>query len=193
MNENTGRIPQALQDEFVGLCHGDFDRVRQMLSAQPELVNAVAAWGETPIQAATQTANVPIMQLLLTLGAPLDICAAAVLGLRDRVALMLQTDPSLKDATGAHGIPVLYFPVVVGNQEIADLLLSHGADLNAGEGGNTPLHGAAVTGQVAMTEWLLEHGAYHSPVDYEGKTPIERARQNGRLDVVHALTSHGAI
>ena len=63
----------------------------------------------------------------------------------------------------------------------------------AGEGGNTPLHGAAVTGQVAMTEWLLEHGAYHSPVDYEGKTPIERARQNGRLDVVHALTSHGAI
>ena len=193
MTATTGSLPQAMQDEFVGVSHGDFDRVSQMLAANPGLVNAVAAWGETPIQAATQTANLPIMQLLLTAGAPLDICTASVLGLRDRVTLMLKADPSLKNATGAHGIPLLYFPAVVGNQEIAEILLSHGANPNAGEGGNTPLHGAAVFGQAAMAEWLLTHGAYHSPLDYEGKTPIDRAREHSHLDVVHALTSHGAI
>lgn len=193
MTATTGSLPQAMQDEFVGLSHGDLDRARQMLSANPALVNAVASWGETPIEAATQNANLPIMELLLTAGAPMDICTASVLGLTDRVRLMLQADPSLKNATGAHGIPVMYFPAIVGNVEIADLLLSSGADPNAGEGGNTPLHGAAMFGQVAMVEWLLTHGAHHSPLDYEGKTPMERARENGRLDVMHALKSHGAI
>ena len=185
--------PQAMQDEFVGVSHGDFDRVRRLLAANPALVNAVSTWGETPIQAATQTANIPIIQLLLTAGAPLDICTACVLGLRDRVKQMLDANPALKDATGAHGIPVMYFPVIVGNREIAELLLSYGADPNAGGGGNTPLHGAAQFAQPQMAEWLLAHGAFHSPVDYEGKTPIERARDSGRLDVVHALASYGAI
>jgi ankyrin repeat protein len=193
MTADIGTVPQAMQDEFVGVSHGDFERVRRMLSANPALVNAVSTWGETPIQAATQTANIPIVQLLLTAGAPLDICTAAVLGMRDRVAQMLQANPALKNATGAHGIPVLYFPVIVGNKDIAELLLSHGADPNAGEGGNTPLHGATQFGQSAMAEWLLTHGAHHSPLDYEGKTPIERARELGRLDVVHALASYGAI
>ncbi|HET9495982.1 MAG TPA: ankyrin repeat domain-containing protein [Chloroflexia bacterium] len=192
MTATANSLPQALQDEFVGVSHGDFDRVRTMLAAYPALVNAVATWGETPIQAATQTASVPIMQLLLTAGAPLDICAAAVLGLRDRVAQMLQANPALKDATGAHDIPVLYFPAIVGNQEIAELLLSHGADPNAGQGGNTPLHGAVQFGQTALVEWLLRNGAFHSPLDYEGKTPMERAREAGRLDVMRALRSYGA-
>jgi ankyrin repeat protein len=193
MNDSVRSLPQSLQDEFVGVSHGDFDRVRRMLADNPALVHAVSTWGETPIQAATQTASVPIMQLLLTAGAPLDICAAAVLGLRDRVSQMLQANPALKHATGAHGLPVLYFPAIVGNQEIAELLLSSGADPNAGDGGNTPLHGAAMYGQTAMVEWLLQHGVKHSPLDYEGKTPMERARDSGRLDVVHALRSYGAI
>jgi ankyrin repeat protein len=193
MTATTGSPPQAMQDEFVGVSHGDLDKVHRMLAANPALVNAVSTWGETPIQAATQTANVPIMQLLLTAGAPLDICGAAVLGLRNRVEKMLEADPSLKNATGAHGIPVLYFPVIVGNREIAELLLARGADPNAGEGGNTPLHGATLFGQTEMAEWLLTHGANHSPLDYEGKTPMERARENARLDIVHVLGSYGAI
>jgi ankyrin repeat protein len=193
MSAPIDSIPQATQDEFVGLSHGDFDRVQQMLAANPGLVNAVASWGETPIQAATQTANLPIIQLLITAGAPMDICTASVLGLTDRVKIMLQTDPSLRAATGAHGIPVLYFPAIVGNQQIAEVLLDAGADINAGEGGNTPLHGAAMFGKLAMVEWLLAHGANPNPIDYEGQTPMQRAREHGHLDVAHTLKTRGAV
>ncbi len=44
--------PQDLIDELVGNAHGNAARVKEILSAHPELVNARARWGETPIQAA---------------------------------------------------------------------------------------------------------------------------------------------
>ena len=45
---------QQLVDELVGNAHGNIERVQQILGAHPELVNAAASWGETPIQAAAQ-------------------------------------------------------------------------------------------------------------------------------------------
>ena len=115
---------QAIVDEFVGNAHGNFDRVRELLSECPHVLNASASWRETAIEAAAQMGHDDIAQFLLAAGAPLDICTAAMLGQREAVATLLAADPAQAHATGAHGIGVLYFPTIKGDAEIAALLAS---------------------------------------------------------------------
>ena len=85
---------QALIDELVGNAHGNMARVQEILTAHPELVNAASRWGETPVQAAAQMGDRAMTEYLLGLGAPLDICTAAMLGRGDIVEVMLATDPA---------------------------------------------------------------------------------------------------
>jgi ankyrin repeat protein len=184
---------QPLVDEFVGNAHGNFERVRELLSQYPGVLNASASWRETAIEAAAQMGREDIARYLLEAGAPLDICTAALLGQRDTVRAMLAADPAQAQATGAHGIAVLYFPSIKGDAETAALLLAHGAGVNAGApGATTPLHGAALFNQPAMAEWLLDHGAQADAADYEGKTPLAIAREREFTEVADVLERHGA-
>jgi len=182
---------QEVIDEFVGVSHGNFARVKELLEQYPALVHAQATWGETPLGAAAQTGQREIAEYLLSRGAALDICTAAMLGMTDQVAAMLQADPGQAHALGAHDIPVIYYPTLHSYKEIAELLLAHGADINAGEGKETALHGAAGFGQTAMAEWLLEHGAQVNPKDFNGKTPLRVAMDNGHKDIGYLLWQHG--
>ncbi len=170
---------QRIIDQFVGVAHGDFATMRELLDGYPAMVNAPARWGETAIQAATQVGRLDMVQHLLAAGAPRDICTAAVLGEDDTVQAMLQGDPALIQATGAHGIPLLYFPVITGNQALAESLLAQGAPINAGAGSSTPLHGAVLFGPPAMVTWLLAQGADPTLGDNAGKTPLQVAEANG--------------
>src|SRR3989304_1796705 len=117
--------------EFVIASHGDFEKVKQMLSQQPELLEAAYPWNEndreTPIQAAAQVGNVAIAEYLLEKGAPLEICTAAMLGRKDTVERFLAEDPSRINATGAHGIPLLTHAALSGNLELVQFLLQRGA------------------------------------------------------------------
>jgi len=170
---------QRIIDQFVGVAHGDFATLRQLLDQYPAIVNSPARWGETAIQAATQVGRLDMVHHLLAAGAPRDICTAALLGEDDTVEAMLQGDPTLIHATGAHGIPLLYFPVITGNQALAESLLTQGAPINAGVGSSTPLHGAVLFGPPALVTWLLAHGADPTLGDNDGKTPLQVAEANG--------------
>ncbi len=177
---------QQLIDELVGNAHGNMARVQEILTEHPELVNAAARWGETPIQAAAQMGDRAMTEYLLELGAPLDICTAAMLGRGDVVDAMLAADPAQAHAVGAHGLPVLYYPVPHAELAVADSLLAAGADVNAGDGMATPLHAAVSFNQPPMARWLLDHGANAAAKDYNGKTPRDLADEKG-LDDLAAL------
>jgi ankyrin repeat protein len=179
-------LSQETIDEIVVAAHHDLPRVQEMLAENPALLNENASWIETPIQAAAHVGNRPIAEYLLAQGAPLDICTASMLGLTDDVKALLAEHPELSGANGAHNIPLLFFPALSDNVEIAQILYDAGADINAGEGGNTPLHGAAITGNLNILRWMLAHDANPYAVDYEGKTPLERAQVNGH-DAAAAL------
>jgi ankyrin repeat protein len=180
-------ISQELINEFVGAAHGDFDRVKALLAEYPNLINSNAVWVETPIEAAAQMGRRDIVEFLLSAGAPLEICTAAMMGMADKVESMLQGDPPLKDAKGAHGLPLMYFPAVVGDTRIAEIVLAHGADINTGSGGNTALHAAVLFGQPDMARWLLEHGADPNALDYEQKTPEQVATEKGHPEVAEVI------
>jgi len=185
----SGAADQAAIDDLVGNAHGNLARVREILSRQPQLVNALSTWEETPIQAASQMANRPIIELLLELGAPLDCFTAAALDRPDDVREMLAAEPAVAAGTGVHGLPALYFAAVGNSVEAAELMVRAGGDVNAGAGGNTPLHGAAMLGRLEMTAWLLEHGADPRLPDYEHKTALERALAGGHKEVADLLRS----
>lgn len=182
---------QEIVDEFVGNAHGDLARVQAILAQYPSIVNASASWSETAIEAAAQMGRADIADLLLAAGAPLAICTAAVFGMADVVARLLAGDPAQARATGAHSIPALYFPVIGNHQSIADLLLVHGAEVNAGAGGTTPLHGAALFGRAEMAAWLLAHGADPNSRNYEDKTPLQVALDREHAAVAEVLRAHG--
>ncbi len=190
MNQPPNR---RIIDEFVGAAHGDLPGVKKLLAEFPAIWNSPASWGEYAIQAAAQTGQVEIAELLLAAGAPLDICTAAMLGNVDRIKAFLHADPNLVHATGAHQLPVLYHAAVRGNIAVAEMLLAHGADVNAGEGKNTALHGAVFFRQIEMVRWLLEHGANVNAKDFQSKTPLAIAHKQGHSDIAALLQQHGGI
>ena len=183
--------PQETINDFVGNAHGNLARVRELLGQHPGLLTARAVWDETALGAAAHAGSEEVARYLLDQGAPLDLCTAAMLGLTDRVAAFLRDDPALARSTGAHGIPALYHAAIKGRREIAELLVAHGADVNAGAGGNTALHGAARFGQAGLAAWLLDHGADAEATDYEGKTPLQVATEQGHEELADLLRQHG--
>lgn len=104
-------LESELVQEFVGVAHGDFNRVKELLEREPTLVNATWDWGggdfETALGAAAHTGGKEIANYLLERGARLDIFAAAMLGKLEIVKAALKEYPNAKDVLGPHGIPLI--------------------------------------------------------------------------------------
>ena len=182
---------QEIIDQFVGNAHGNLAIVKELMAKYPSMINASATWTETAIQAAAQTGQVEIVNYLLEQGADYDICSAAMLGSLDCIEEFLKDDSSLVSARGAHGIPLLYFPVIHAHKEVAQYLAQQGADLNASSpDGITPLHATVMFNQPDMARWLLEHGANPNP-SYDGKTPLAMAHEKKQADLIEILRTYG--
>ena len=184
-------MDQELVAQFVGNAHGNLDVVRSMLQANPELLNAV--WvdvNETAIQAATQTGQREIAEYLISQGAPVDICTAAMLGDERRVEAFLKQDPALAHAKGSHDYPVLYHAALSGNTRVADLLKQYGG----GEGKEFAMHGAVLSGNADMVNWLLANGIQDvNYPNHENKTPLTVALEKGYFDIADMLQSEGGV
>jgi ankyrin repeat protein len=174
-------------NDFVIAAHHDFPKVQEMLAEQPALLNESAEWMETAVQAASHVNRPDIINFLLDQGAPMDICTTAVLGMEDDVAALLIEFPDLVEATGAHNLPVVYFPAIAGHINILSLLVTAGADVSAGDEGNTALHGAVAFQQVEAVRWLLTNDANPYAKDYEGRLPVDLAREQGNTEILALL------
>src|SRR5688572_13068868 len=87
----------------------------------------------------------------------------------------------------------LMFAARRGHLEVAKLLLSRGADVNATcRGPGSPLAMAAAAGRVEMTRLLLDHGADPNRGDSDGFTPLMHAGFSGDLEIIELLIGAGA-
>jgi 26S proteasome non-ATPase regulatory subunit 10 len=82
----------------------------------------------------------------------------------------------LNQRIGFFGDTPLHHAASAGHVDILQLLLNHGASVNAvNNDGRTPLHYAASWGHVDILQLLLSHGASVNAVDKEGGTPLHDA------------------
>ena len=182
-------VSQEVVEPFVIAAHGNFAKVQELYEQHPEALNVPwAKFDETALQASSHMGQREIAHYLLSKGAPLTICAAAMLGMQEEVAAFLSKDASLANARGAHGIPVLFHAAMSGQTQVAELLLAHGG----GEVIDTALHGAVNFGHIEMVTWLLAHGVTNvNAPNYEQKTPLRVATELGHTDIADLLRAHG--
>ena len=104
-------LEAKLVQEFVGVAHGDMDRVKELLAQELALVNATWDWGggdfETALGAAAHMGAKNIAIFLLENGARLDVFAAAMLGNLEVVKAALSAYPESIHTPGPHGIPLI--------------------------------------------------------------------------------------
>lgn len=175
LQSHFGRDPAAWVSLLAILCGAGVleDYLRQKLLGDPALARATYTRGRTLLHAAVAAANLPIVELLLELGADADAADTA-------------------------GHTALY---CVGNEcaapgggEAVRALVRAGANVNAQDGVKhcTALHMAARRGNVEVAEALLDSGAAIEARDSLGDTPLRRAVNCGKVEVAALLVGRGA-
>lgn len=157
-------------DIFEAAAVGRAERVAEILTARPELVNEYADDGFTPLGLASFFCRGTVARLLIERGA--DVNAAS---------------------NNTQRVAPLHSAVSRRQTMIAEALLLHGANVNARQqAGVTPLHQAAHNGHAEMVKLLLAHGAdVHARMDDE-QTPLSMALETGNAETIALLREQGA-
>ena len=157
---------------FIAAQMGSLEIVKQLVE-HGVAVNPASTDGATPLYAAINSGDVPVVRILLT--AP---------------------DTRINQAT-ADGIVPLGFAASRGHKDIVELLLTHGADPNTkGVAGLTALHLACLYGHPAIVRVLLDDGAdadaEAKDPDREGlaQTPYRLAELGGHRAIMSILAAH---
>jgi ankyrin repeat protein len=107
---------------------------------------------------------------------------------------MIRSNPALVSAADAEGFTALHLAAAAGKNEIAEVLISCGADVNARERSfrQSPLIAALLMRQTGIVEVLVKHGADVNARDSKGMTPLHIAAGDGDAKSVKLLIENGA-
>ncbi len=108
--------PAAYQKDvvrtFVGAGHGNFEKVKELMSEYPNLIYSSWDWGggdfETAIGAAGHVGNKEIANFLIDNKARPTLHVMTMLGKTDLVKPIIETYPQLLDSLGPHGFTFLH-------------------------------------------------------------------------------------
>ncbi len=134
----------------------------------------------------------PIIDLLLSRGATLDVWSAAGLGKTNELSALLNANPAAVNARDSFGRTPLHYATVASETNAAKLLIQSKADVSAlttrqfpqyeadpFPAGWSPLHFAAMFGETEIISLLLQGGAAVDQPDAAGNAPLHFAAQQG--------------
>ena len=132
---NTERPPRMQMDlvrEFVIAGHSDFDKTRELLDEDPNLLFATWDWGggdfETALEGAGHVGSTDIANYLISKGARPNIFVLTMLGKTAIVKALLEDYAALLNAKGPHGFTLLHHAERGGDKasELLEYLQSKG-------------------------------------------------------------------
>ncbi len=104
-------INDSMASGIVGASHGNFDKVKELVNARPELAGASWDWGfgdwETALGAASHVGRRDIAEFLMSHGARPDIFTYTMMGMLKSVQEIIETVPGIQSHPGPHGITLL--------------------------------------------------------------------------------------
>jgi uncharacterized protein len=149
-------------DVFEAASTGNEARLQSILSEDAAAAQAFSGDGWTALH------------LAAAFGTPLSVAALVFRGARvDAVSQNAQKNQPLHAALALNKIP-----------STIELLIAHGADVNAAQtGGFTAIFSAAAANRLDLAELLMEHGANPHIANEQGKRPADFAREHGHTDL----------
>ncbi len=181
---------QSLVRDFVLAAHSNLRRVIELYEEEPRLLDArYEEFSETALDAAGHMGNREIALFLLERGALPTIFSAAMLGNVAEVEAFVLRAPDLVNASGVHGISLMYHAALSGNVEVAQMLYDRGCRLGLG----SALHAAVSREHVQMLLWLLDRPDLDTEArNIKGQTPIQVAEELGYHQLARLLRQHVA-
>lgn len=156
-------------DIWEATATGRYERVAELIVQDPDQINAYAVDGFTPLGLAAYFGHPDLLYLLLQSGA------------RPNQAAKNDTAVRPIHSAIAHKRPEVTLFMV-------EQLIEFGADVNATQqGGWTPLHQAAASGQLALIQLLLEKGAKINNLNDDGRSALDMAQEREQEDVIPIL------
>lgn len=180
---------------FEAIGTGDTERARAIVADDPAAAAARNGDGLSAVLAALYRHRPDIVGILLAAQPELDLFDAAAAGDVDRLAELLDADPSAVNDYAGDGFFPLALAAYFGHPGAVRLLLERGADVN--QVATNPmqiqaLHAAVAGRNADAVDALLAAGADPDAVQRDGYTPLMAARQHGDERMIAALIAAGA-
>jgi len=152
-------------DVFEAAATGNVIRLGELINEEPELLNSYSPDGFTPLGLACFFGHLGVVQLLISLGANLNI-----------------------SSKNSFKVMPIHSSVAAANYEITRELLKNGANPNVRQQEDiTPLHQAAIHGDEKILTLLLEYGADVFARMSNGKTAKDLATEKEHTEIIKLL------
>jgi ankyrin repeat protein len=185
-DEEETRFDKAVHD-------GHLKEVERCLKSRPQLArNEMSSWAEGVLMMPARGGDRPMLELLIRYEAQVPIVSKwgrfYYFKHTDIAAFLLTTGMSASHMSWHH-VTLLHDMAQSGDIPKAQLLLDHGADINAidEEYCSTPLGMAARWGQRDMVAFLLERGADRERAGAAWSSPLAWAQKKGHISIANDL------
>ncbi len=156
-------------DIFEAASIGDTETISQLLDKAPTLLNSFSPDGFTVLGLASFFGHLSLVKLLLNKGANPNIAS-----------------------NNQFKVAPIHSACATSNLNIAELLIKHGADINAKQmKGVTPLHSTAHNGQTKLSKLLIDNGADINAKMDDGQTPLFMANEKGFQETADLIIKYG--
>ena len=186
---------EPAQEIFDVIRAGDKARLEALLVADRKLVDVRNELGHSPVLIAQYHHKHDLVAVLLAAGPTLDIFDACSVGRPDRVAALLDADPSLINAYSRDGFFPLGLAAFFGHPETVRLLLARGADVAQvakNPMGISAIHAAVAGPSREAVELVVEAGAPINAKQHKGWTALHEVVNKKNLDLARYFLAHGA-